>query len=256
MRWRLQFDSAISRTKLTIYELSVGSNLHHLWFRTDGCRIPTLSSSAIFGTSDWFVISGVGGVILGKNTGSSVSNPWCTPPYYLQFWPWPVFLRVDCQLSWHIFVLWSVVLYLAAQCRISTHYSPAPPFPAPSPSYMPLTFPSVGCWLPPPFRPLLFLNAWLPCGASICPPEPRTSSNSVNLRQAAASTLLVLTAWSVCQEVGLICRFALTAKDVDVEMRKCSPERVVDGFPLFTCGQTWWCMTYNQGGKLTFSIHL
>lgn len=31
---------------------------------------------------------------------------------------------------------------------------------------------------------------------------------------------------------GMICRFALTAEDVDVEMRKFSPEQVVDGFPL------------------------
>ncbi len=146
MRWWLPFDSAISRTKLAIYELNVGSNLHHLWFRTDGCRIPTLSSSAIFGSTDWLVFSGVGGVILGKSTGSPVSNPRCTPQYYLQFWPWPVFLRVDCQLSWHIFVLWSVVLYLAAQCRISTHYSPAPFLHLPLPTCpSPFHLWAVGC---------------------------------------------------------------------------------------------------------------
>ncbi len=31
---------------------------------------------------------------------------------------------------------------------------------------------------------------------------------------------------------GMICRLALTVGDVDVEMRKYSPEQNVDGFPL------------------------
>lgn len=60
MRWRLQFDPAISRTKIAAHELSVGSNLHHLWFRTDGSQH---FSSAIFRTTDWLVISGVGGAL-------------------------------------------------------------------------------------------------------------------------------------------------------------------------------------------------
>lgn len=57
---------------------------------------------------------------------------------------------------------------------------------------------AVGCAPPSPLRPPppLYLNAWLPCGASICPPQPHTRSNSVALRPAAASRLLVHTAWS------------------------------------------------------------
>lgn len=110
----------------TVYDLSFGSNLHHLRFRTDGCRIPTLSSSAIFGSTDWLVISVVGGGILVKNTESSVSNPWCSPQYSLQFWPWPVFFASGTLSSVGTFfcVLWLVVLYLAAQCRNPAHYSP------------------------------------------------------------------------------------------------------------------------------------
>lgn len=62
--------------------------------------------------------------------------------------------------------------YLAAQCRNPQHvcrplHLPLPLYfaiwllnPRPKPLPLPLS--------------LSFLNAWLPCGASICPPEPRT----------------------------------------------------------------------------------
>lgn len=68
-------------------------NLKRLWFETDGCRFLTLPRSAIFETTDWLVISVVGGVILVKSTDFSPSNPRCTR-HSVQFWTRQVFLRV------------------------------------------------------------------------------------------------------------------------------------------------------------------
>lgn len=134
---------------------------------------------------------------------------------------------LSAQLA-HFFVLWSVVLYLAAQCRVSTHIAPPPPHPS---LHLPLpTCPSpfhlwaLGCP-----HPCALCSFWMH-GFHVVPPSaplnPRTSSNSVNLRQAAASTLLELTAWSFSSVSGsgMICRFAFTAEDVDVEMCKYSQE--------------------------------
>lgn len=47
LRARHQQDSAAA------YELITGSDLRHLWIRTDGCDIQTLSSSATLSRSDW-----------------------------------------------------------------------------------------------------------------------------------------------------------------------------------------------------------
>lgn len=134
-----------------------------------------------------------GGVILVKSTYFSISNHYTVQSAVLtmaSLFPCGTLSSVGT----FFFVLWSVVLYLAEQCRISTHYSPLScTFLFPHAPHLSI------CGLlvaPTPSALCSFLNAWLTCGASICPPEPRTSSNSVNLRQAAASTLLVLTAWS------------------------------------------------------------
>lgn len=118
--------------------------------------------------------------------------------------------------------------YLAAQCRNPAHLSPPLHLPLRTrPSY---TSPSVGCWLPP-LHPTLSLS--FECMASMwclhLPPRTsHQSPNSVHMRQAAASTLLALTAWSVCPAAS-----ALAAQHVDVELRQLSPEQAVDGFPPF-----------------------
>lgn len=38
-----------------VYELIIGSELHHLWIRTDGSSIQTLSSSATLSCSHWLM---------------------------------------------------------------------------------------------------------------------------------------------------------------------------------------------------------
>lgn len=81
---------------------------------------------------------------------------------------------------------------------------------APSPAH---TVPSVGCLSPP----LLSLNAWLPCGASICPPH-----------------LVKPTAWDH------VCVF-VHAEDVLQSCGRIPVKR---------------CMTLKQGEKLTLPIHL
>lgn len=121
--------------------------------------------------------------------------------------------------------------YLAAQCRNPAHLSP----PAPSSTHTPALSLSI-CGLLvaplPPFHPTLSLS--FECMASVwclhLPPwTSHQSLNSVKMRQAAASTLLALTAWSVCPAAS-----ALAVQDVDVELRQLSPEQAVDGFPPFS----------------------
>lgn len=52
---------------------------------------------------------------------------------------------------------------------------------------------------------------------------------------------------------GMICRFALTAEHVDVEMCNNTPEQAVDRFPLLVLRlNNAWC---NQGGKFLFTCN-
>lgn len=161
-----------------------------------------------FCSTDWSVISGVEGGVFSSQF--SLFDPQRGPAG----WPRPLFLACD-----QMFVVFGSTVQ-----GPSTFIAPCT-----RPSY---TSPSVGCWLLPPTHSTLSLS--FECMASMwclhLPPwTSHQSPNSVNMRQAAASTLLVLTAWSVCPAAS-----ALAAQDVDVELRQLSPEQAVDGFPPFS----------------------
>lgn len=121
--------------------------LCRLWFWTDGCRIPTLSRSAYLGSSDWPLFSLEGGAGLKLMITFKVC-----------------YLSMAGLVTWKIqslAALYSsrVVLCLATQCRIFPVYP------------QPLTFPSVGCGLPPFCLPsalfLLFFFFFSRCMASL-----------------------------------------------------------------------------------------
>lgn len=107
-------------------------------------------------------------------------------------------------VTWHMFcAVISCFVFGSTVQDFHTSLPPPPttlhPLPAPSSPYTPLTFPSVGPSVAPPSLSALCssLNAWLPCGASICPCEP---PHQLELCRPEAgcciTTLLVLTAWS------------------------------------------------------------
>lgn len=164
-----------------------------------------------FCSTDWSVISGVEGGVFSSQF--SLFDPRCS----LQVGHGRSSSRVIRCLS-----------YLAAQCRDPAHLSP----PAPSSPHTPVLYLSICGLLVAPTHPTLLLS--FECMASMwCLHLPSWTShqslNSVNMRQAAASTLLALTAWSVCPAAS-----ALAAQDVDVILRQLSPEQAVDGFPPFS----------------------
>lgn len=137
-----------------------------------------------------------------------------------------VFSRVwNTQLSLrYFFALWLAVLYLAAQCRNSAHYSPCtflflPALPTPfhlwgvghrHPSALSECMASMWC---------LHLPPWTSYQFKLCQHEAGCCINT-----ASAHSMVRLSG------SGLICMFP--AEDVDVEMHKCSPDQVVDEFPL------------------------
>lgn len=168
-----------------------------------------------FCSTDWSVISGVEGGVFSSQ--SSLFDPRRS-------------LQVDHGRSSSRLI--RCLSYLAAQCRDAAHLSPPCTFLSAHARPIPLHLWAVGCPHLTPPHPTLSLS--FECMASMwclhLPPwTSHQSPNSVNMRQAAASTLLALTAWPVCPAAS-----APAAQDVDVELRQSSLEQAVDGFPPFS----------------------